>query len=101
MKWISIKKPINKSYIDQVESQLKISLPSDYKEKIGPINGGALIDAYVSIAGIGDVPYSRNVSLHLSSPGNIFDLIESINEDGIKLFPFGSVGNGDYCIVAA
>lgn len=96
MKWLNIKRPITKSYIDHVESQLKISLPYDYKEKIGPINGGALRDAYITVAGMGDVPYSRNVSLHSSSPGNIFDLIEAMNEDDITLFPFGSVGNGDY-----
>ena len=43
---------------------------------------------------LGNVPYSRNVSLSEKAKVNAMLLYEQIKD--LNLFPFGSVGNGDY-----
>lgn len=96
MKWLSVKRPLTISDIEQVERDLSIRLPSDYKRTIGPINGGALKDAYVKVPGVGNVPYTRNVSLSKDSPASIHSILPALNKSEITLFPFAGVGNGDY-----
>ena len=48
MKWLSVKKPLTLNDIEKIERDLSVCLPVDYKRLIGPINGGALKDAYVN-----------------------------------------------------
>lgn len=96
MKWIGVRMPLSISDIAALEKELNIKLPDDYKAQIGHINGGALKNAYVNLPRLGEVPYSRNVSLHRDAKAGIFDLIDAVNDGDIKLFPFASVGNGDY-----
>lgn len=96
MIWLSIRAPLSRSDVDSLEKELRIKLPDDYKEQIGPINGGALRDTYIVIPRLGEVPYSRNVPLHKGAKAGIYDLLPVFNGEEIKLFPFASVGNGDY-----
>ena len=96
MKWFSIKKPLTIADVEGVERDLSVCLPADYKERIGPINGGALKNAAVVVPNLGEVPYSRNVSLSKDSPASIYALLPAINGEKIRLFPFAAVGNGDY-----
>lgn len=91
MKWIDIKKELSDLELMQLEQELNIKLPEDYKKIIGKINGGALRKASV-----GGIAFSRNVSLHHEAKFGVYDLIPIINETEIVFFPFASVGNGDY-----
>ena len=95
MQWLSIKTPLTTTDIQAIEEALNIHLPADYKETIGPINGGALRKAYVHIPETGDLPYSRNIPLDKSSKANALELAKIINTSHIRYFPFASVGNGD------
>ena len=96
MNWVSIRKPLSLSDLDILELELKIKLPNDYKVQIGPINGGALKNTYINLPQHGKVPYSRNVALHKGAKAGIYDLLPIFNSETITLFPFASVGNGDY-----
>ena len=96
MEWLSIRKTLSYSEIEHLEKELKIKLPEDYKNLIGAINGGALKNAYITHPILGEVAYSRNVSLSRDARTNIFELIPIINHGDLRYFPFGSVGNGDY-----
>lgn len=96
MNWLSIRAPLSRSDVDSLEKELRIKLPNDYKEQIGPINGGALKNTYIFIPRLGEVPYSRNVALHKGARSGIYDLLPIFNSKTITLFPFASVGNGDY-----
>lgn len=96
MKWLSVKRPLAISDIEQVERDLCICFPSDYKKMIGAINGGALKDAYVKVPGVGNVPYTRNVSLSKDAPASIYSLLPALNKSKITFLPFAGVGNGDY-----
>lgn len=95
MKWLSIRNPVLIEDIEKLERQLQIELPKDYKEIIGPINGGALVDSYIEIPSIGKIPYGRNISLVETANGNIYNLFGWIMNER-RYFPFASVGNGDY-----
>ena len=88
--------PLDNADLDRVEQELGIVLPDDYKTQIASINGGALPDAYTQVEPLGEIPYCRNVPLRREVRGNIYDLIECFNDGTVTLFPFGSVGNGDY-----
>lgn len=96
MNWLSIRAPLSRFDVDSLEKELQVKLPDDYKEQIGPINGGALRNTYVVIPRLGEVPYSRNVALHKGAQAGIYDLLPIFNGEVVKLFPFASVGNGDY-----
>lgn len=96
MNWLSVRMPLTRQDVDAVEAELEIKLPEDYKSKIGPVNGGALKDSYIKLPHLGEVPYSRNVALHRGAKAGIFEMIYILNDNAIKLFPFASVGNGDY-----
>ncbi len=96
MNWLSIRAPLSRFDVDSLEKKLQVKLPDDYKEQIGPINGGALRNAYIVIPRLGEVPYSRNVALHKGAQAGIYDLLPIFNGEVVKLFPFASVGNGDY-----
>lgn len=96
MNWLSVRVPLSQFDVDVLENELGITLPNDYKSQIGPINGGALRKAYIKLPRLGEVPYSRNVALHKGAKAGIYDLLPIFNHEEIKLFPFASVGNGDY-----
>lgn len=96
MDWLSIRLPLCRSDVDNMEKELNIVLPEDYKSQIGPLNGGALRNTYISLPVLGKVPYSRNVALHKGARAGIYDLFPIFNGEKIRLFPFASVGNGDY-----
>ena len=96
MEWLSVRQIISDEEIEQLEVELKIKLPKDYKRMIGKINGGALKNAYIKHATMDEIAYDRNVSLKREAKTNVYILIPIINEKEIKYFPFGSVGNGDY-----
>ena len=96
MNWLSVRVPLNQSDVNRLEKELKIKLPKDYKEQIGPINGGALRNAYIELPRFGKVPYSRNVALHMGAKAGIYELFPIFIFEKIVLFPFASVGNGDY-----
>lgn len=94
MNWKSIKKPLSYDEIKEIEKSLNIILPEDYCRIIGEINGGALASASCEVPNLGNVPYSRNVSLSKKAKVNAMLLYEQLKD--LHLFPFGSVGNGDY-----
>lgn len=94
MDWKSVRRPMEYEEVKSVADSLKIVLPNDYCKKIGKINGGALLSAVCYVPNIGYVPYSRNLSLSATARGNAIVLYEDMKEK--CLFPFGSVGNGDY-----
>ena len=96
MNWLSIRTPLTPTDIMNVEKDFSISLPADYKSQIASINGGALRNAYIRLPKLGEVSYSRNVSLHKEAQAGIYKLIGIFNDGPVKLFPFASVGNGDY-----
>ena len=96
MNWLSIRVPLCRSDVDGIEKELGINLPKDYKSQIGPINGGALRNTYINLPQLGEVPYARNVALQKGAKAGIHDLIPILNGNNIQLFPFASVGNGDY-----
>ena len=96
MNWLSIRTPLTSTDIRNVEKDFSISLPADYKSQIASINGGALRNAYIRLPKLGEVSYSRNVSLHKEAQAGIYKLIGIFNDGPVKLFPFASVGNGDY-----
>ena len=96
MNWLSIRTPLTSTDIMNVEKDFSISLPADYKSQIASINGGALRNAYIRLPKLGEVSYSRNVSLHKDAQASIYKLIGIFNDGPVKLFPFASVGNGDY-----
>ena len=96
MDWLSIRLPLCRSDVDSMEKELNIVLPEDYKSQIGPLNGGALRNTYINLPVLGKVPYSRNVALHKGARAGIYDLLPIFNGEKIRLFPFASVGNGDY-----
>ena len=95
MEWLSIRKALSYSEIENLEKELKIKLPEDYKNLIGAINGGALKNAYISHPILGDIAYSRNISLNKEAKTNIFELLPTVNRKEQRYFPFGNVGNGD------
>jgi hypothetical protein len=86
MNWLSIRTPLRRSDVDSLEKELRIKLPDDYKEQIGPINGGALRNTYIKLPRLGEVPYSRNVSLHKGATAGIYDLLPIFNCEEITLF---------------
>ena len=96
MDWLSIRLPLCSSDVDSMEKELNIVLPEDYKSQIGPLNGGALRNTYINLPVLGKVPYSRNVALHKGARAGIYDLFPIFNREESRLFPFASVGNGDY-----
>ena len=96
MDWLSIRLPLCRSDVDSMEKELNIVLPEDYKSQIGPLNGGALRNTYINLPVLGKVPFSRNVALHKGARAGIYDLLPIFNGEKIRLFPFASVGNGDY-----
>ena len=96
MEWKSIRVLVTKEEVKQLEKDLAIQLPEDYKQKILSINGGALKNAYIDLPKLGKVPYSRNVSLSKKSSFSIYDLCSRETIAKNQLFPFGTVGNGDY-----
>ena len=96
MNWLSIRTPLTPTDIMNVEKDFSISLPADYKFQIASINGGALRSTYIRLPKLGEVSYSRNVSLHKEAQAGIYKLIGIFNDGPVKLFPFASVGNGDY-----
>ena len=96
MNWLSVRVPLTESYLNSLEKELNITLPEDYKAQIGPVNGGALRNAYIELPRLGKVPYSRNVALHKCAQAGIYDLFPIFNCVDGALFPFASVGNGDY-----
>lgn len=94
MNWKSIRNPLTYDEIKDIAKSLNISLPEDYCRIIGEINGGALVSAYCNVPKVGNVSYSRNVSLSKNAKVNAMLLYEQLKD--LNLFPFGSVGNGDY-----
>ena len=96
MDWLSIRYPISTSDVESVEKEFDLRLPLDYKKVIGPINGGALRNAWVEVPGLGRVSFSRNVSLQKGASAGIYELLPIFNDGPIHIFPFASVGNGDY-----
>ena len=96
MNWLSVRVPLSLSDVESLEKELKIHLPEDYKVQIGPINGGALRNTYIELPQLGIVPYSRNIALHKGARAGIYDLFPIFNCEAVVLFPFASVGNGDY-----
>lgn len=96
MNWYDVKHPMSERDIVQVEKKLKVQLPEDYKNIIGKINGGALPFAYINHPVLGEIAYSRNVSLSKKDKGNIYGIYGIMKRDGKNIFPFGHVGNGDY-----
>ena len=96
MNWIGVRYPLSYEQIKAVERELDVNLPEDYCIKIGKINGGALSDAYIMHQTLGEISYSRNVSLSKKSRENIFTLYGIVSDEHNRLFPFGSVGDGDY-----
>ena len=96
MKWFSVRNPLTQDDVVRIEKDLGVIFPEDYKKMIGPINGGALRNAYIEHPNEGHIAYSRNVPLNRESRGNIFVLFEALQEENLQLIPFGSVGNGDY-----
>ena len=96
MNWLSIRTPLTHADVIKVEKDFSISLPADYKSQIASINGGALRNAYIRLPKLGEVAFSRNVPLHKKARAGIYDLIGLFNDGPVKLFPFASVGNGDY-----
>lgn len=98
MNWVSIRKQMTYKEVKSALDEIGIELPEDFCKAIGPINGGALVSAVCNIPGLGDVPYSRNLSLAQTSKGNAIELFLILQSQNKKLFPFGSVGDGDlYC----
>lgn len=99
MNWINAK-PIDSMIIDiEIETRLAISLPIDFKDFISEYNAAALRNGYIDIERIGKVPYTRNVNLASNAKVKIDTLLKAVNEEGIRYFPIGGVGNGDYfCI---
>lgn len=96
MNWMCVRNPLTCSDLLNLETELDITLPDDYKARIGTINGGALPNAYILMPQLGEVPYSRNIALHKGARAGIFDLVHILNSGKITLFPFAGVGNGDY-----
>lgn len=96
MEWIGIRKTLSQDEVKKILNDLGISLPKDYCKTIGSINGGALKSTVVSVPGLGEIPYARNLSLSTASKGNAIETYGIFQKQGKKLFPFGSVGNGDY-----
>ena len=96
MNWLSVRNPITYDEVEVVEEFFDITLPSDYKNAIGEINGGALKNAYILHPTLGKIAYSRNVALDKKAKANIFELFQIFQDKNKKLFPFGQVGNGDY-----
>ena len=94
MNWLSVRNPITYDEVIAIEEFFNITLPSDYKNAVGEINGGALKSAYVLHPTLGKIAYSRNVALDKKTKANIFELFEIFQNK--NLFPFGQVGNGDY-----
>ncbi|MDO4650033.1 MAG: SMI1/KNR4 family protein [Eubacteriales bacterium] len=96
MNWLSIRQKLTYDEVQMIIKKLKIVLPQDYCEKIGEINGGALTDATCIVPNLGEVAYSRNLSLLENVNGNAIAIFKIMQEKQKNLFPFGSVGNGDY-----
>lgn len=96
MDWLSVRNPLSISDVESIEKEYNLTLPSDYKNTIGPINGGALRNASIEVPGGDRVAFSRNVALQKGARAGIHDLLPIFNEGDICLFPFASVGNGDY-----
>lgn len=96
MNWLSVRNPITYDEATEIEEFFNITLPSDYKNVIGKINGGALKNTYVRHPSLGKIAYSRNVALDKKAKANIFELFPIFQDKSKNLFPFGQVGNGDY-----
>ena len=95
-KWLSIKTKLSDKDILQLENDLKISLPLDYKTYIKNVNGAALKKAVYIDRALGRIPYSRNVNLSKTAKSSIYNIFDSFDTGSKQYFPFGSVGNGDY-----
>lgn len=86
---------LQKKDFELIEKDKGVLFPSDFKEKIGPINGSRLRLGYFSHHELGDISYMGNISLSEKSKFNVWE----INSWSIKdqnLIPFGDDGNGDY-----
>ena len=88
-------KTLSVNDIERLERQLKINLPDDYKEQIGSINGQGYTNSYVPHKSLGEIPYSRNVSLNKRDKYNIYDIYGKVIEDK-RYFPFANTGTGNY-----
>lgn len=95
MEWINAK-PISEEEIITVQDELGIELPQDYCTMILDINGASLASAYYEDSVLGEIPYSSNLPLNRVSKINVFEMMERFQSEQKALFPFGSVGNGDY-----
>lgn len=96
MKWMGIRNEISKEEIDELEEKLNLHLPEDYKMAMLHIHCGAPKKQSVFVKGMGLCSYSRNLPLSEKRKGNVFTLYETMKERRHQLFPFASVGNGDY-----
>ena len=91
----NLKKGFNANDIKQLEKKFEIKLPDDYKEQVISINGKGYADSYIPHEVLGEVPYSRNVSLNKRDKYNIYDIYGKVIEDK-RYFPFANTGTGNY-----
>lgn len=96
MKWLRIRNEISEKDMDALEEKLEIHLPKDYKMAMPRLHCGAPEKQAVFVEGMGECSYSRNLPLTEKRKGNVFVLYEIMKQRGHHLFPFASVGNGDY-----
>lgn len=96
MEWLFVKEPLTKEQVNEIINGMGIKLPEDFISFIGPVNGGALRNATIYVPNLGETPYSRNVSLSKKMKNNAISLYTYFKSLNIPLFPFGSVGDGDY-----
>ena len=96
LNWISARNPMTYEEVLGRLQELGVSLPEEYCHMIGPINGGALVDAFYEDAKLGKIAYSRNIDLSKKARIDVVTIISILNDIEIKYFPIASVGNGDY-----
>lgn len=97
MRFRTVRYPMTYEEVIDVMNMNDVILPDDYCRWIGPVNGAAADGVIVNAPGLGEISYERNVPLNSESSLSAFRLREYMPEK--SLFPFGSVGNGDYfCI---
>ena len=98
MEWIGVRNALTTDDVNAVQKEMGVRLPDDYIKKIGAINAGGLVDSIVNHPQLGEIAYSRNIPLDKKTKGNIFELYPTFSGREKDLYPFATVGNGDfYC----
>ena len=87
--------PISIKDIEAIEKKFNLTLPCIYKQQILSLNGKTFAYAYISHPVLGELDFSRFISLSPKDKYSIYDIFNKVIKDK-KYFPFADTDFGDY-----